>query len=345
MLSYLQEKELSKLCLDTYNLLNKTISINPSFNTILPLLSNKQFSSNNLKITQILNCNLNNKKIKCFLTCIMIKYCPDEIFSEKKEVEEQLIEKSGEMLQLYLNFLEDCLNEKLQKDFINELQNYIEIFEAWRNNDKKKLIVVLASSHHDLCLTADYIKNKNNENEQEILDGIEQQKKTLEKAIYKLGGNEAINSLIDGSFWLELMSPEFKKSIEENLKNAFFNKLNDELQLDKKPFMTIKCLQEIKELLYKCVPSREDLQTKWNKNIHIEVLNQELTIEKRTLIIKDCLNKFKDIILELESPERNEETKKYEIDDVVDGIKFCYEKISLIFADIQQLKKNILNNT
>jgi len=201
----------------------------------------------------------------------MIKYCPDEIFSEKKEVEEQLIEKSGEMLQLYLNFLEDCLNEKLQKDFINELQNYIEIFEAWRNNDKKKLIVVLASSHHDLCLTADYIKNKNNENEQEILDGIEQQKKTLEKAIYKLGGNEAINSLIDGTFWLELMSPEFKQSIEQNLKSAFFNKLNDELQLDKTPFMTIKCLQEIKDLLYKCVPSRDDLQTNWNKNNHIEI--------------------------------------------------------------------------
>jgi len=275
----------------------------------------------------------------------MIKYCPDEIFSEKKDVEEKLIEKSEEMLQLYLNFLDDCLNEKLQKDFVNELQNYIEIFEAWRNNDKKKLIVILASTYTDLCLTADYIKNKNNENEKEILIGIEQQKKTLEKAIYKLGGVKAVNSLIDGSFWLELMSPQFKGSIEQNLKNAFFNKLNDELQLDKKPFMTIKCLQEIKDLLYKCVPSREDLQTKWNKNIHIEVLNQELTIEKRTLIIKDCLNKFKDIILELESPERNEETKKYEIDDVVDGIKFCYEKISLIFADIQQLKKNILNNT
>ena len=237
MLSYLQEKELLKISSSILSSLPKN---NPSFESILPIISNKEFILNNQKLLQILNLNLHHKKIKSFLTCIMIKYCPNEIFSEQKELENRLIAKSNEMFELFTNFLNNCLDTKLQSDFVNNIQTYIDIFEAWRNNDQKKLIVILASSYHDLCLTSDYIKH--NDNNAEWLDGIEKQKKSLEKAIYKIGGEDAINKLMDGSFWLELMTPEFKESIEKNIKIAFFNKLKDELQLDKTPFMTIKCL-------------------------------------------------------------------------------------------------------
>lgn len=346
MISYLQEKELSSLCLDTFNSINKTLSNNPTFESILPILQNKSFIKNNQHIFKILGLDLNNKKIRSFLTCIMIKYCPDEIFSEKKELEENLMNHSEDIYKKYIDLLNDCLNENIHKELLGQIETFIEIFEAWRDNDQKKLIVILASSYHDLCLTSENIKEGTYEGDEKIravewVEEIEKQKESLESAIFKLGGEDAIRRLKDGSYWLDLMTPEFKESIEKNLKMAFFNKLREEIQSDKKPFMTIKCLQEIKELLQKCVPSREDLHQKWNKMIHIELLNQDINEENKLRIINDTVKKFKDIILELESPERNAEVS--ETDDIVENILFCYEKVAIIFKDIQQLKEKLTN--
>ena len=347
MLSYLQEKELSNLCLDTYNSINKIISNNPTFDTILPLLQNKIFIQNNHKIFNILGLDLNNKQIRSFLTCIMIKYCPDEIFSDKKELEIELMKHSDNLYNVYTDFLGDCLNENMHKQILEKLNTFTNIFDAWRNNDQKKLIIVLASSYHDLCLTLDHIKEGKYEGDevgraQEWMEEIEKQKKSLEKAIYKIGGEEAINKLQDGSYWLDLMTPEFKESIENNLKLAFFNKLRDEINCDKKPFMLLKCLQEIKDLLQKCIPSRDDIHSQWNRNIHFELLNQDINKETKTKIINDSLNKFKEIIMQLESPERNKDV--CESEDAIENIKFCYEKIAMIFKDIQSLKDKLNKN-
>lgn len=334
MLSYLQEKELSHITSEILIHIKNKLSGEKNFETILPLLQDKNFINNNHHIFNLCNINIDKKKVKSFLTCFMLKYCPDEILNERKELEEKLIEESNKIFNFYFKFLE---NNEIE-NFKENILNYITLFEAWRSNDKKKLIVVLASSHHDLTLTSEFIKNQ--ENNQEWLEEIEKEKKSIEKAIYKIGGEEAIEKLIDGTFWLELMSPEFKESIQKNLKLAFINKLKDELQLNKIPFSIIKCLKEIKDLLEKCVPSREDLHTEWSKKLHIELLNQELPKQQQKDIIKNCLNIYLNIIKMLESAERNEE-KEVNDENLVEILMYCYEKIGFIFQDIQNLKSEL----
>ena len=334
MLSYLQEKELEKISPEILNYLNKKLSGEINFELILSILQDKNFIENNCHLFNLCNIDINKKKIKSFFTCFMIKYCPDEILNERKELEEKLIEAAKKIVDNYFEFLE----KKTIENFKQNLFNYINLFEAWRSNDKKKLIAVLASSHHDLILTSEFIKNQ--ENNKEWLEEIEKEKKMIEKAIYKIGGEEAIEKLIDGTFWMELMSPDFTESIQKNLQKAFVEKLNNELELNKIPFQIIKCLKEIKDLLEKCVPSRNDMHMEWNKKIHIELLNQDLPKIEKKRIIKNCLNEFLKIILLLESKERNQE-KTITDDNIIDILMYCYEKIRLIFKDIQNLKLQI----
>jgi len=208
---------------------------------------------------------------------------------------------------------------------------------------KKKMIVILASSHYDLTLTKETIEKTEYEGE-EIerakiwCEEIKKQKKSLEKAIYQIGGEQAIDQLYDGTFWLELMTPEFRESLKVNLEKAFYDKLQNELDNQQKPFLIIKTLQEIKDLLQKCVPSREDLHEQWDKQLQIELLNNNLQKSEQIAIIKNTLQFFISIIQQLESPERKQE---YNAENIVENIKYCYSHINNIFNDIQNLKQNL----
>ena len=341
MLSYLQEQKLKNICQEIFNyLLQKKLE---DFQSVLSILQDKNFVKNNQHIFSLINLPWDIKKTKTFLSHIMIVKCPEDVLGEIKETEKQLQTIAEKCNLSYLNFLENSLDEKLQQEFRKNSYDFLELFESWRTNDKKKMIVILASSHYDLTLTMETIENTTYEGD-EIerakiwIEEIKKQEKSLERAIYQIGGEEALEQLYDGTFWLELMTPEFREKLQNNLQKAFYDKLQNEIEKEDKPFLIIKTLQEIRNLLGKCVPSREDIQQQWDKKLQIELLNNDITLEQRKQIIVSSLEIFVEIILELESKERNE---KYEIVDIVDGIKYCYEKIRLIFHDIQIIKEQL----
>lgn len=345
MLSFLEEQLLKKLSTEIYNIIDgKT-----NFEKILQILQNKKFISSNQKLLSLLGIELNSKKIRSFLTCIMLKHCPNDILTERKEVEEELIEKSCILFGKYLSILKNDLDNV--EEFIKELPEFIQLFEAWKQHDEKKLLFILSSSYQDLIVTGKTIQEEKYENPEENersiiwLNEIEKQKKTLEKAIFKLGGEQAIEKLFDGSFWMDIMSQDFKESVESNMKKAFREKLLNELNSDKKPYSIIKCLKEIRNLLYSCVPSREDLHDKWEKSLRIELLDMELSRDDSIKICQKTLQIYLELILELESPERNPETKliieNLSKDTIVETLLKVYEKVKLIFQDIQILKQKL----
>lgn len=314
---------------------------NPNFESILPILQNKHLILSTSKIL-----SLSPQKTKYFLTCIMINFCPNDILPNIQEIEKQLITKASSIFDQFMNNLQ---SNKYPPDFFQSVNDYIDFFSTWQKEDKKKLIFIMVGSYHELLLTADIISKQeyNSEEEQSRrkiwLKEIEGQKKSLEKAIFQIGGEKAIDQLYNNTLWLEMMSPSMKESIESNIKNQLKNKLIQEISSHNKPFATIKCLKEIKDLLFQCIPNRQDLHQKYEKDLKIELLNMDLPPEDSQKIINLTLSHFLNLILQLESPNRNHETlsllnklHKCSIEILVDVFMNIYEKINLLYTDLQK---------
>lgn len=300
MLTFLEEKQLYEL---SQNIL-KNLDIEKNFQSISILLQNKNFILSNQKFLNLLNIQLNPYKLRIFLSSIIIKYCPDDILQERKEIEENLIKNASELFDSYLYLLKDQKNKNEIEEKIN---NYLILFQIWKEQDMKKFIFVLSSTYNELIITSKIIeetKYKTDEEKQRAriwCNEIENQKKSLEKAVYQIGGENGIEKMINGTFWLDMVEPEFRILIENNLKKSFRKKLVDELQSDKIPYTLIKCLKEI--------------QNKTNKNLKIEILNLNLNKHDKMNIIKYNLEIFeKKINLDM-------------IDEIVDNLLDIYQNL------------------
>jgi len=312
MYSYLEEININNLSKEIYNAIN---NIQPDFEIISSLLQNKSFLNNNKDFLQLIGINLNPYQLRMFLTILMIKYCPNEILNEIKDVEENLIMNGNILLDSYIKLLHNLVEIE---SFKQKLDNFLMLFQSWKEQDKNKFIFVLSSSYNELKTTKKMIESKKfaTDEEKEIakiwIDEIEKQKKSLEKAVYQIGGELGIEKMLDGSFWLDIISIDFKNSIEVNFKKSFRNKLIEEIGSDKCPFTIIKCLKEIKNSLSK--------NYNIDKKLKIEILNFNLPEKEQRNLIKYNLEIFK-----------NELNIDYKLDDnkenIIDFLLMIYDRI------------------
>lgn len=284
MLSYFEEIKLKEL---SEKILGKFFNIIPNFDYISNLLQEKEFIKNNKEFLFILGIKLNEYQIRIFLTSIIIKYCPNDILNSNEELEKKLIEIAIDLLNDYINLLKNPLLCQFQ----NKINNYFEIFKIWKEKDKQKILFVLSSSYNELNI------NKKSLNNQIIISEIENQKKELEKSIFKIGGNEAIEKMIDGSFWIDILTPEYKDIINNNLKESFRNKLFQELEENIIPYSIIKCLKEIQIKLDLNNLKIELLNQNLNKTDKLNVINYNLKIITDKINFQENINNEIDILL------------------------------------------------
>ena len=313
-------KSIKEIAMEIYDFIIPKISNDINFDSISNILENKEFIHKNIIFFSKIFIHINKKDLKIFFTSFLIKYCPNDVFIETKETENKLIEKSIEIISLYLSLLtQKSYNEFIINNFRDELNNYINTFNEWKNNDKKKLLFILSSTYQELILTEQTLKNETNDFTKQWIQEISSQKKSLENYIYKIGGTSAIDHLLDGNFWIEYITPELKESIEIKTKNKIKNQIISELQSNKIPYITIKKLKEIKEKL----SFNQTNVDKMEKDLKIELLNMELSNEDILRIVRHTLNYYLDLCPELESLR---EINIFEVESIVD----IMEKINLI---------------
>lgn len=277
MLSFLEEKKLYEL---SKNIISN-INVPKNFENISSLLQNKSFIKNNQEFLKLININLNQYQIRIFLSSIMINFCPNDILQEIKEIEEKLMSSSLDLYQDYLNILNNPSENYL---FTEKIYNYLQIFEIWKDQDKKKFIFLLSSTYNELIMTSKMIETKNSIDAEIWLKEIENQKKLIEKSVYQIAGEEGIEKMLNGTFWIDVITPEFRILIENNLKKSFRNKLLLELN-NEIPFTIIKCLKEIENHYLKNYP---DI----HKKLRIELLNNQLDKNDKKNIINYNLQIF-----------------------------------------------------
>lgn len=274
MLSHFEELELNEI---SKKILFSISNLN-TFENISSILTDKIFIDSNKKLLSLLKINLSPFHLRIFLTHIIIKHCPNEIMQTITSTEEKLIDLSNNMHDKYL----EMLSENKYCDNIKDIiQNFINEFLVWKESDEKKLLFTISSSYNELIMTSNLLEKNNDDDSRLWIAEIEKQKKILEKSVYKIGGEKAIEKMIDGSFWLDVLTPDFKNMVNNNLKESFRKKLLDELENNLIPFTIIKCLKEISNFIG---------NQKITKNLKIEMLNMELNQGDKMNIIKYNLN-------------------------------------------------------
>jgi len=274
MLSHFEELELNEI---SKKILFSISNLN-TFENISSILTDKIFIDSNKKLLSLLKINLSPFHLRIFLTHIIIKHCPNEIMQTITSTEEKLIDLSNNMHDKYLEMLKENKYCDNIKDII---QNFINEFLVWKESDEKKLLFTISSSYNELIMTSNLLEKNNDDDSRLWIAEIEKQKKILEKSVYKIGGEKAIEKMIDGSFWLDVLTPDFKNMVNNNLKESFRKKLLDELENNLIPFTIIKCLKEISNFIG---------NQKITKNLKIEMLNMELNQGDKMNIIKYNLN-------------------------------------------------------
>jgi hypothetical protein len=296
------------------------------------------------------------KNVRTFLGIFMIIHCEEIIFAEIGEIEKQIIKLAKNLLENFQRMIEKYNDIEILKEFSENYTEYKNLFEAWKNQDKDKLLLALYTAYQDLIETQKKIREDKYENETDKETAvlwskeIDNQKKLIETEVRKIGGDESIEKFISGELLINFLPQELKDNIVKNLQKAYWDKVKEELTKEDIPQMTIKTLNELKKKIKELVPSREDLHEKWEKEFKFEILSYKFNnLEDRNNFIMENVKTFINILLDLESKERNESFQEvmkkaddFNMEDrIVELLYQCYMHIDYIYLDIQNLKKRL----
>jgi hypothetical protein len=296
--------------------------------------------------------------IRCFLSIFMIIYQSEVIFSNIGTIEKDLITHANKLLASFKDLLENYNSIIHIQTFKKQYEQFDTNFNAWKNNDKRGLLLILYNSYQELIetqkkLLEDKYDNEIDKEKSKIwANEIDKQKKQIETEIRKIGGEHSLEKCINGQILEDLVPEDIKKNIYSTLQKAYWNKIKEELTKIDIPESTIRTLKDIKNHLKKLVPSRHDLQNKWEKQFKIELLEYQFKdINERNKFILKFGHQFIEIINELESPERKADfddtllkiKDKTIIEQIIEIFYSCYLHIENIYLDIENLKVTLEN--
>lgn len=331
--TYLDERSLLKLINDLPNFMgDRSISFE--------VLSRMMIENEGLyvRIFRLLGVDSYSvEDVRIFLSMYMILLKNDEIFVSMGVLERRLIEMSGELEVLFMGLIDDYDNEVKLNDFVSKFREYKEVFNGWKSNDRRVLLLVLSNAYNELLDTERVV-------DEEWRENICKQKIEIEREVMKIGGVDALDKLVSGELMVDLLDDggSIRRRVYDTLDRVYWDKIRDELSIGGRCVMVIRCLKDLRGWVKKLVPSRDDLHSKWERELKIELLDQDVfDLENRNKYIRGILMKLMDILSILESAERVESKDDIEGKSIEELIRSCYMHIGFVYDDLENLKKKI----
>lgn len=231
---------------------------------------------------------------KILLSCYMIEKHPNVLLSDETEIEVKVQKKSKMVLET-LNEVKNSTNNFAIRfntnRFIKLFDEYLVLFDEWKNQDKLKILNDLHTIYFEL--EADKVKrqNDNNPNQEVFINDINREQKKIVEKIQRIGGQEGINNFEK----LKEQMTNYSKAVERNFETinniihtAFWDNVREQLSKDPPNMLVIlPLLDDLKKMLKQCVPNRGDLHEQLNSNInteHIEDMIKHDAIDNRFII-------------------------------------------------------------
>ena len=246
---------------------------------------------------------INTRKILGYYT---IFFFPNIVNIDKQNKILKDLYKTGNSIKLYLsilviqcgNFCKKNNNNNLEKNFeifSRKHEEFILYFNLWKKIDKDNLVINLTYNYIELEQNQTELNNKyelaliNEKEFHSINDTLLIQQRELRRTIKKIDGLDIF------AYYYEeyLFEKKIKNKIEFNMRMAYWDKFEEELNNNKTNMLVI-VLEELITNLCNCIPNREDIHHEIRETIDRELLIQ--MIEQKVFYKDDFLKISKYII-------------------------------------------------
>jgi hypothetical protein len=307
---FLVKNNIGKYGIKVKQILNNNIFSNKDFDSFIDLITNQHTIDDfknyfrYLKVLLRLNnydkskIKINNTLIRSILCAYTILYYPEIMnIDDSNSVSRSVIEKS-KSLTLNLKILQMVKIEKKFSNaslksiniFFNKCEDFIKIFNHWKDLDMEAVICNLAKVYMELEREFKEIEetvNLEDDSSKELLritkENLEGEKDKIIEKVKKLSSQNGIeifnkyylfiNQELDSNIYKEKMA----QSINDNIKKAYWDIIeNDMLKVPPDYGKVIILLEEAKILLKQCIPKRPDLISEIDMNMEIETLRHYL---------------------------------------------------------------------
>lgn len=250
-----------------------------SFDDLTKKINNKTFidlfKTFLIEVYTLNNSRFNVKNTKKIISSYVIYYHKDIVTNKHNCYTKLLYVLSKKIIENH----SELFNYKSNKteNLIKLYNNYLFIFNKWKNVDKKIILNDLIKIYFEV----DELKNSTKENKEyeKILKehSTIDQSKIIEK-IRIIGGEEGMEYFDNIKKIIETNNENIKKlekQISENMNKAFWDFVVEQIKSENYKIV-IDLLKDIQLLLFKCVPNRRDLHFKIMKSLDIEYLEDML---------------------------------------------------------------------
>jgi hypothetical protein len=307
---FLVKNNIGKYGIKVKQILNNNIFSNKDFDSFIDLITNQHTIDDfknyfrYLKVLLRLNnydkskIKINNTLIRSILCAYTILYYPEIMnIDDSNSVSRSVIEKS-KSLTLNLKILQMVKIEKKFSNaslksinnFFNKCEDFIKIFNHWKDLDMEAVICNLAKVYMELEREFKEIEETTNledDSSKELLritkENLEGEKDKIIEKVKKLSSQNGIeifnkyylflNQELDSNIYKEKMS----QAINDNIKKAYWDVIENDMLKDPPDYgKVIILLEEAKILLKQCIPKRPDLISEIDMNMEIETLRHYL---------------------------------------------------------------------
>lgn len=247
------------------------------------------------------------------------------------------------LAQTIVDSLENKISDNNQIDgFIEDANNYKNIFDEWKNDDKQIIIDSLVRSYHELEMSAQNVDTSGADYE-EFHEHIGMLKDQILGDLKKIGGDEAIEEIKNYQPYSVMFDEKTVGGIKSMIKMAFWDKFKTDLKSNPPDLKMVPGLiTDIKNFFLKITNKNKTLNSYFDSRIDIQ--NYQDKVNTNNLGLQDMYNFFIFCfgkIKELGPPVRDKKIDE-KIESIHDKMKDI-SKLDLTSFIVNEFK-DIINN-
>lgn len=232
---------------------------NKSFDQLMSFLQNQQVIQETKTFLERNGINISPRK---FLSFFMIYYHNKELL-DQSHISIEFYKQVKRTIKVYDSLLSEYKEFKLRilHYVVQETEKWLDI---WKKKDKYEMIMPMVHMYH-------YLEEQKNDN-QSWNEEIDNQKELIQSKILKLDRNA--REMIKNPPRITINS-EAKQNIINVIHKAYWDKFQESIRLHQWSQL-VGFVNEIKQMLKKLVPHRNDLHEEIDQQIDSQILKQRL---------------------------------------------------------------------
>lgn len=252
------------------------------------------------------------QKIKTLLAAYIIYYHKTEVTSTDDDFSEKIFELSKDSV-LDIDYLFKNPSYPSFHKYFNTVNVFFKFFIIWKNRDSLILIRPMITTFYDINIMIEQIPREEigEELQMKKIDEYRLMQRNIKLKIKNIAGDMGLEYLNTGKIPMFLDEKVFS-DMEKTVKKAFWDVFEENMS-EKKYECLEQMLIDLKDFIFKLLPSRQDLREEFEKDMDFDILFAMMkeTNELDRVYIKNIMFYFISYLERQQAPSEDEKTNLF----------------------------------